>query len=103
MKPFSVIQIRGVIKKQTNSMGKFYEDLLNKCTTVLISPFSDIPMNLFEFYKKAASGLGTFQAVAVEKSLYWRDFQQSNLHEVGNGVLGRYCICRANEIIIMFV
>lgn len=40
-------------------MRKFYEDLLNKCTIqVLISPFSDIPMNLLEFYKKVASGTG---------------------------------------------
>lgn len=70
MKFFSVIQRRGVIKKTKNSMGKFYEDLVNKCTTILISPFSDIPMKLFGFYKKVVSGLGNFQAVAVEKSLY---------------------------------
>lgn len=51
MKFFSVIQ-RGVIKKTKNSMGKFYEDLVNKCTTVLISPFSDIPMKLLDFIRR---------------------------------------------------
>lgn len=51
-------------------MGKFYEVLLKKCTTVLISPFSDIPMNQFRCYEKVASGSGNFQSVAIAKSLY---------------------------------
>lgn len=51
-------------------MRKFYEDLLSKYTTVLTSPFSDIPVNQFGFHETVASGLGKLQLVAIAKSLY---------------------------------
>lgn len=52
-------------------MEKSFENLLNKCTTILTASFSDIPGNPFGFCGKEASGLGNFQPV-LSQNVYIR-------------------------------
>lgn len=46
-------------------MGKSCENFLNKCTPVLMSPFSDTAMNQLAFYEKGSPVLRNFQTGAT--------------------------------------